>query len=352
MADNPRPRKPESSRDRLLAYQQYEPVIHEQVQRLINTDGLGLRNPSKVASVTQNLAVSIAATYGKQPSDEQILAMFRKFSQSLNWMLFFQFSVGCWAGAQAFKGRKTFRFPFWTPKPENWRPALNPHKCGQGGRFIWHGLRWTSYYALYSAFLAPISSLFLTTALTIEFRNDPRFRGLMRAERQQNHAQPSDDQTGWGSSSQSERITDQASFNAESSISAQARTGWDAPRRQQKIPSSQQDSWDSIPDDASPTTSQDEGRDTNSSGSAWDRVRQQSRGQQGSDAGNATFETAYGHDRNAAGTQDRGGGESYSFSSSDEERAAAKTVSQKEFDDLLERERRGVDQQSTSGRRT
>ncbi|KAF4595839.1 hypothetical protein GQ602_001452 [Ophiocordyceps camponoti-floridani] len=353
MAEKPQRRRYENATDLILARKQFQPVIHEQVQRLLNrdSDGVPLRKSSKVAIVTEKFAVDVATTWGSQLSDEQIMAVARRSSQALNWILFFKISVGCFAGYRTFKGRKTFRFPLWTPKPDTWSPRLNPYTCGDGGRYVWHGLRWASYYALYSALFAPISSLFITTSFAIELEKDPQFRSMVMND-QQNDAQPPTDQNGWGSRSQSERITDQASVYAENSISARARPGWAASRRQQNE-APQQDSLDNVLDDASPvssTTPQDDGLDTNFSGSAWDRVRQQSRDQQGHDARNA--ETAYGHDRRAAGPQDRGGNESYTFSSSDEDGAAAKTVSQKEFDDLLERERRGIDQQSTSGRRS
>lgn len=78
-------------------------------------------------------------------------------------------------------------------------------------------------------------------------------------------------------------------------------------------------------------------------GSAWDRVRNQARAgqhsqsqQSGSPAGiwGRKFE-------DAATSQGAQQGTSYNYSAADEERASAKGQSQREFDEMLERERRG-----------
>lgn len=70
-------------------------------------------------------------------------------------------------------------------------------------------------------------------------------------------------------------------------------------------------------------------------GSAWDRIRgqaQAARGQPGSWAKKRQDEMT------SRGAQD---GSSYNYSTADEEKAYAKDQAQKEFDEMLERERRG-----------
>lgn len=83
---------------------------------------------------------------------------------------------------------------------------------------------------------------------------------------------------------------------------------------------------------SSPSTSSSPARP---SGSAWDRLRQQA---QGSGSDNSPYPRTQGEQRQGAT-----GGDSFSFSSSDEERQLAKSEAQKDFDRRVERERQGRD---------
>jgi hypothetical protein len=96
-------------------------------------------------------------------------------------------------------------------------------------------------------------------------------------------------------------------------------------------------------------------------GSAWDRIRQQSQGaprqQQQSDYQSrawAARSQTESQPQSQSGWGNQGAGsssDSFSFSKSDEERAVAKEQAQDEFDRLVERERSGVDQERSWGRK-
>ena len=96
-------------------------------------------------------------------------------------------------------------------------------------------------------------------------------------------------------------------------------------------------------DDASPTGgsgAMDGGAD-GSGGSVWERIRQQSASEPSSVPTTST----------GSRRREEGSGDSFSFSSSDEERSFAKSGAQREFDERVEKERRGGDFGSAGGRR-
>lgn len=152
----------------------------------------------------------------------------------------------------------------------------------------------------------------------------------------------------------------QEGSNGEQEAYQQSRGTFQASQNSYKAPSndsSKNDSWDAPIaglDDASPVASAarpTQGQQSSSStpGSAWARLRQQEnrsgQGQQGQDSRSSpqSSESAWGS--NAGTSPDyRGPRESYSFSEADEEKASPKTQGQREFDQLLEQERKGVDQ--------
>ena len=100
-------------------------------------------------------------------------------------------------------------------------------------------------------------------------------------------------------------------------------------------------------DDASPTGGSGAmGGEDGSGGSVWERIRQQSASEPSTpNAGRRSGFRGSGAPQEGTTT-----GDSFSFSSSDEERSYAQTEAQKEFDERVERERKGGDF-SSEGRR-
>ena len=88
-------------------------------------------------------------------------------------------------------------------------------------------------------------------------------------------------------------------------------------------------------DDASPTSSTDSQSTSTTSGSAWDRVRQNASSSSRSNYGGERFRGQQGRESSGA--------DNYSFSSAEEEKQLAKDEAQKDFDARLERERQGGD---------
>lgn len=90
-------------------------------------------------------------------------------------------------------------------------------------------------------------------------------------------------------------------------------------------------------------------------GSAWDRIRKQggipSAGSRGSNwpSGRGPPPTSTAPNAWSKSQRASGPGDGYTFSSAEEERQLAKSDAQKEFDDRVERERRGGDFTSSNG---
>lgn len=128
----------------------------------------------------------------------------------------------------------------------------------------------------------------------------------------------------------------------QTSTHAQTQDAWTALRQkmqsQAEAPPEPKAPWDSFLDgidNASPIdTSAPETRgDSQDGGSAWDRIRQQ--------ASSQTSQNPQRPQHDGADPQNRDCSDSYTFSSSDEEKTWAKAQAQEEFDAMLERERRG-----------
>lgn len=125
---------------------------------------------------------------------------------------------------------------------------------------------------------------------------------------------------------------DRAERLEESRAAAQAQSRIDQSRRNNN----------SSGDDASPQAAPA----PRSSGSAWDRIRAESANSKSSPRQSPTNTPQVRNEQQEGSTL----GDSFSFSSSDEERQLAKIEAQKEFDARVERERQGGDFSEGSGK--
>ena len=96
-------------------------------------------------------------------------------------------------------------------------------------------------------------------------------------------------------------------------------------------------------DDASPVAPSERqygARQTSYGGSAWDRIRNQAKPQGDAQrpAPTSSWAQRREEEQTSRGAQD---GSSYNYAQSDEDKAYAKSQAQKEFDEMIERERRG-----------
>lgn len=256
--------------------------------------------------------------------------------------------------------RPKFGFPFYNPKP----PKFNSQKFpglpeGRLSFWTWQGTRVLTWYlasklavglvatsyaiSVYSANSGSDNRLEayrreISRRATASVRNGPQRpipQGSSGQAYQQYPQQKWEEPTsatepvGWASSEQTQKAAP-----------AKAPAPWTATQNPQtgRQDSYSQDSF--VFDYASPVAPSEQSNSSpqnpsQQGGSAWDRIRgqaQAARGQPGSWAKKRQDEMT------SRGAQD---GSSYNYSAADEEKAYAKDQAQREFDEMLERERRG-----------
>ncbi|KAL6923443.1 hypothetical protein FSST1_000717 [Fusarium sambucinum] len=406
MAMNPQPNGPGSAQSRenykhsmqewrqaaLSQRNQYEPRVKEQVTRSFHEYSppfyasiIGYRRDWNLLVATSRVS-GFAATLGRDLEDEEAKAIAEytldniHTNASLKWL-----SVAL-AGYMTYRGRRTWQFPFYKPKLGG---RFNPNEAtsiftnkkikGAYPRFTWHTLRFTAYVAVTMLMVEPafraVNFIRTETAMT----HDPRLKQFTKDASQrveQVMSNPNISKTAFTgrdahrggeddpwASNEANNASSESRYQSYQSAPAQS---WDKVHSSTSTQQSQQslnDDWSVLDgDDASPVAASARKQPVSApSGSAWDRIRQQSQGaprqQQQSDyqsrAWAARSQTeSQPQSQSGWGNQDAGGSsDSFSFSKSDEERTVAKEQAQNEFDRLLERERSGVDQRNPWGRK-
>ncbi|KAI6894892.1 hypothetical protein KC316_g9443 [Hortaea werneckii] len=312
------------------------------------------------------------------------------------------------ASAMVYRTQKDMRFPGWAPFKEGSRfskDAFGPLR-GQMARLAWQMSRISAYWFIG----ATIGQIFFGSyALSVSLAGramDPRLKDFTEAlkRRQQSGVgrqatgqvgnqeegpkgtetfemarQRSNAQTSWGrrraeaSGEQGDDASptggmfndefldsssEQPGFMSEDQVKQQAdsRLGSERSQRPQSGPYEQSSaaSRQSAMEGSSPWES-DRQTPSQTSGSAWDRLRQGAMSNQG---GEPRRPSRGMQSSDPSGSRPQGGfqdaapsGDGYTFSSSDEERQLAKSQQQQEFDALIDRERGGVSQVEGDNRR-
>ncbi|KAG6015691.1 hypothetical protein E4U43_004965 [Claviceps pusilla] len=377
----------------MLNRQHYQPQIHEQIQRLFSEYDAPFYARLRGFGRTQTLALAEATVLGlaagtdRNLSDTETQALTEHFLSSVHNMLAWKWIMTGLAGYLTYRGRQTMRFPFFKPVVAGGR--FDPATGGPQVRIMWHTARFAAYYGAFWLIGEPIFQGFNFLRQSYSLDRDPRLGPLLRdgrkmadqalggaaqdalGQQQQQQQQYND---AWKSTEYQEEQQQQhqSSENHQSTsqaVRAQTQQAWASYRRQPE-PSQQSapKAWDLTDDvdDASPIapSARSATESTRSySGSAWDRIRQQTHSPTQSHDGaqsQKTWEQRAQTNTNGAWVTDddaspqyRGDKNTYSFSTtSDREDAAARRQAQKEFDELVERERGGADQERSSwGRR-
>ncbi|KYK55054.1 hypothetical protein DCS_07015 [Drechmeria coniospora] len=353
--------------------QRFEPVVREQIQRLFRDYEAPfyarIRGFGKAQTLTlaESTVSSLAAANNRSFSDSETQALTEHFVSSIHAMLVWKWTMTGLAVYMTYRGRNTWRFPFFKPKMDG---RWNPVTGGPRVKIMWHSARFAAYYGACWLLGEPVfqGANFMRYRAAME--QDPRLTAMLRdgkARAQEifdqhipnNQSGNSENQygDGWKPESQSERFGGESGSES-GSITAQAQPAWGSYRQQQEPQSSpRRDSWEAVShdiDDASPQApamSQQGGHSPEShQGSAWDRIRQQSqyKPRQDRPPGQQSWQTpratgGWGDDDDSS-PQARSSQDSYLS----DENHGAKSQAQREFDEMLERERRGTAQEQGS----
>lgn len=388
----------EERRQRAMANrQQYQPQIHEQIQRLFKEydapfyariRGFGR---AQTLALAESTVLGLAAGTDRRLSDTETQALTEHFLSSVHNMLAWKWAMTGLAGYMAYRGRHTMRFPFFKPVITGGR--LDPATGGPQVRIMWHTARFAAYYGAFWLIGEPIFQGVNFMRQSYSMDQDPRLASLLRDGRKQagevlgsgqdsnnpyaqawkSESQQSDSQTYESSSSSSSSSPSASTSNGynydqsyqQTSQPSQSQTSWRSPPNRSEptsVSSSRRDGWDVTDDidDASPIAPAAQAQSSNPqnySGSAWDRVRQQSQynPQHNRPQGRKTWEAPQDTQAGWGSADDASPqyrGDSYAYSAEETEKATAKSQAQKDFDAMLERERSGDDDNRRSwGRR-
>lgn len=260
---------------------------------------------------------------------------------------------------------KSYGFPMYTPKPPKFNPSNFWGLKGPLATTAWHGLRAVAWYTVCKPVATIFCLSFALSSYTARSASDPRLvdyrRSVQARSRQQGregrqrdaeklrHLEDLAERTGSLFSPEVQsRAAAPTSWSSTEHSTQDTQSEWSGTQSPQ--PETSQSSYNDEPnffDDASPVAPAEQQSDTTQQSSqgfsAWDRIRGQARSKgasQGQRAGEQA--SAWGRKRNdeltSRGAQD---GTSYTYSSADEEKAYAKEQAQKEFDQMLDKERRG-----------
>ncbi|KAJ4419157.1 hypothetical protein N0V85_001144 [Neurospora sp. IMI 360204] len=277
----------------------------------------------------------------------------------------------CWA-----VGYNKYNFPFWKPKPASFNPEIFPSKrftlaTGPRATLAWQGARIAAWYVTWRIFGGWIADAYAETVFSATLMRNKAFKqkmveagqamkakGIPHERPELRDAYSVEHAPDDGHQEDQQQLPQQAQTPYYQRIQQHRQEQNQVQQQQQQTQQStyNHDDDDYLYDDASPVAPTARGTGTISSpvsqtsGSAWDRLRQQAKGGPAQAPGSTTATTPATYvkpsqspswaERRAAAA---GGSEglSYSYSETDQERALAKEQAQREFDAMLERERRG-----------
>lgn len=262
-------------------------------------------------------------------------------------------TFACYRGTYAKYG-----FPFWTPKADKFDPnkfplvssSLPKEAAHQLAQKSWHGMRLVAWFAACKFAVGIFFMSYSISTFVAGSNSDPRLKDFNQAvdtkvnQMRRNGMKPGQ-QTFTAAGDTQEPTSPWA--NTEQTTQ-DSESGW--PGTQSSSPARTQDSFRDDEsytfDDASPVAPAEQQKPTsqqNDGRSAWDRIRSQARPVgaaqgQGSAGQINAWDRKRKDERTSQGARQ---GTSFNFSSGDEEKSYAKEQAQKDFDEMLEKERRG-----------
>ncbi|ATY66856.1 hypothetical protein A9K55_000764 [Cordyceps militaris] len=337
----------------------YAPLVREQMPRVMGDTApawyarLRLLTPPMYARIAEVGVLGLCVAHDRPLSDAEARAVTEHVARGADRMAVISWALSGAALALTWRGRRTLRFPMWTPQ-------VTPPPPGAYLRLaMWHGARYVAYSAALSFTLRAPLMAYSAVHEQQKMKEDPRLRGLRDDEhaaagdasqgdetwsgdgaaaytaslgtedaQQQQQQQPSIQdaaQSGWDTYKQAEQKQTQQQYGQSTQSQSSAGWGSSSSSSYSQSPSTTQQAnagWGSPDlDDGSPVASSAQ------NGSAWDRLRQHSH--------RAPQQQQQQQQPPAQST-----GGSWGDSGDGADRAAQEKA-QRDFDELLERDRQG-----------
>ncbi|KAI9151818.1 hypothetical protein HJFPF1_09029 [Paramyrothecium foliicola] len=300
----------------------------------------------------EQAATMLVVATKRAPTDSEAAALSEFAIERMNRWVLWKWAMTGVAGYFTYRGASKFRFPF--VKQFTYAGKYSPITGPPHLRYAWHFARFVAYYGVTWVMADPLFLAYDSRQSIDTLKHDerlsalrkPRFVGESGNDQASYESQASYDQEQTAQSNQDAPY--QASDFSGNTASRAPQGGWS---NQSNAPTPQDtDPWSdfSTTDDASPVASPERTRagSTSNYGSSWDRIRSQSSAQSRPQP-NTQQEQSWGggQSQNSWGTTQ--GGASWG-SNADGQRTSEKDEAQRQFDQLVERERGGTDAQQGS----
>ncbi|KAI5467739.1 hypothetical protein BGZ63DRAFT_399292 [Mariannaea sp. PMI_226] len=387
---------------------QYEDRVKEQIKRSFQeytppwyASFIGFRRDWNLLVATSRVS-GFASTLGRDLEDSETKAIAEYTLDNIHTNAACKWLTIGLAAYMTYRGRHTWQFPFYKPKLGG---KFNPNEAtsifsnkkirGAYPRFTWHTLRFTAYAAVTMLMVEPVFRAVNFIRTESAMAKDPRLETFIkeatskvervmadgplsresRHQRQAGSSAASDalpeyqtQETDYGDQSK----THYQENKFETGVPSQGWANVSPPSSTSQQPQSSNSGWGVLDedDDASPiaASARNQSMGTASGGSAWDRLRQQSQsGKRPQDqsefqsrggwagVGRANSQQQQSESQSGWGSAgssspEWGSKDKYSYSSGDGDRSSEKDQAQREFDEMLERERSNNEQSRPWGR--
>ncbi|KAJ4158646.1 uncharacterized protein LMH87_009162 [Akanthomyces muscarius] len=369
-------------------HRRFQPSVREQIGRVFGDTSPAwyararLLTRTSYAQLAELSVVGLAVGHDRLLSDGEARAVTEHVARGADRMALISWSLTGLSAFLTWRGRHTLRFPLWTPQ------VLPPPRGAILRKTMWHGARYIAYSVATSVTLQAPLMAYNVMYEKQQMAVDERLRQLVRDEegnymgrkkeaedwssnsfgsgggddaqqQQQQQSIQEAAQTGWDTYKQSEQQQQQQQQQYGQRMQSQAsNAGWGSSGggssgnygQSSSVPSQQSSSgWDSADiDDASPVAgsapsdSPSPYGNAGGSGSTWDRLRQQS--QRASPQQQQQQQQRWGGQQSQGQQQQQPGGQLSWGDAGDGADRAAQDKAQREFDQLVDRDRSGEGQ--------
>jgi hypothetical protein len=333
----------ENVRHRLSQAEQFRPAVHQQLVREFQEfsppiySTLRGQNKATYLQAAEKSVMLLAAAAQRAPTEAETTAMAEFSVKRLDNFTLYKWGATALAGFFTWRGADKFKFPF--IKEVKFAGRWNPIGGSPRVKGMMHLARFVAYYGVTWVMLDPLYIAIDHRRSMNALKEDERLRVLQStpsfmedyANHDQVHDQSQDAQSYSASPNQ------QPSYPSYSGVtSSPTSNAWS--RQNTPTASQETDSWSGISDndDISSDTPNGQAGSPAGSGSAWDRIRGQSRTQ--SNQGGQRAQSSWGGPQpsNPWGAQPGS-----PYFRNEGPKSPEKDDAQRQFDELLERERQG-----------